>query len=671
MPALPDVPSVVRFGPYEADLRSGELRKNRTTVRLQQRPFQLLAVLLENPGSLVTREELRHRLWAADTFVDFDNSLNTAITKLREALGDTADEHRYIETLARRGYRFVATVSEEIATDPAGRMVELPLVVPPRSQEVPAVPTASESKGRSTVARWLFLTAVAVVGGLLFWGTRRLNRSVAAPPNRVMLAVLPFDNLSPDVGQDYFSDGLTEEIITDLGRFNPARLGVIARNSIMLYKGKAVPVGKVGQDLGVQYVVEGSVRRYGGRARVSAQLIRVSDQTHLWAQNYEYELGDILKLQAEVSSAIAREVRVELVPVRQARLGSSYTVNSDAYDAYVRGRYYWNQRTQESLAKSLEYFERAAALDPNYAPAYAGIADSYGVLAGMEFERPETAFPKAKAAALKALELDESLAEAHVSLASVFAYYWDWAAAEREFRRALELNPNYATAHQWYSEYLSNVGRLQEAVGEMSRARELDPLSPNIAASLALAYSLAGDPRQGLAAARKAVEQYPDNHFAHWNVGFAYLHSGEYEQAILALNRALSLSYRAPYVLGLLGYTYAGAGRRKEALHLANELEQLATKGESVAFYRAMIYTALGDKEKAFRFLDVAIREHKHPIPVGLHDRMMFNSLRSDPRWAELVGKVFPHSRDIAKLLSVEQPVIHLCNLRPPYACTS
>jgi TolB-like protein/DNA-binding winged helix-turn-helix (wHTH) protein len=396
MAARPDVPSVVRFGAYEADLHSGELRKDGTTIRLQQKPFQLLTVLLENPGRLVTREELRRRLWDSDTFVDFDNSLNTAITKLREALGDTAEEHRYIETLARRGYRFVSTVGEEIGTPPAGRTAEPPLEAPPRPEEVPAVPSVSESKGRS-LARWVIVTA-ALAASLLFLGGRLLKRSVSPFPNRVMLAVLPFDNLSPDSG-DYFSDGLTEEIITDLGQLNPARLGVIARNSIMLYKGKAVPVGKVGQDLGVQYVVEGSVRRYGGRARVSAQLIRVSDQTHLWAQNYEYELGDILKLQAEVSSAIAREVRVELVPVRQARLGSSHTVNSDAYDAYVRGRYYWNQRTQEGLAKGLEYFERAAALDPNYAPAYAGIADSYGVLAGMEFERPETAFPKAKAAA--------------------------------------------------------------------------------------------------------------------------------------------------------------------------------------------------------------------------------------------------------------------------------
>lgn len=493
--------------------------------------------------------------------------------------------------------------------------------------------------GRTRVRKlaWPAVAAIVLIAVSVF-AYRVLHRPIS-PSGKLMLAVLPFDNLSAEAEHEYLSDGLTEELITDLGRLNPARLGVIARNSIMLYKGKRVAIRDVGSKLGVQYVLEGSVRKAGSRVRVSAQLIRTSDETHLWAKNYERNLEDILGLQAEVSQAIANEIQVELTPEEHARVAGSGRVNPEAYDAYIRGRYYWNLRTPEGLQEALQLFQTAASLAPDYAPAYTGISDSYNVLAGQNLADPASVYPKAYQAALKAMQLHDSLAEPHASLASILAsYHWDFPAAEREFRRAIELNPSYATAHQWYSELLVGQGRFPEALAEISDAQRLDPLSGIISGRVVMTYLFAHQPEQAVAAGRRTVELYPSFPYGRWALGLAYVHRGMYEDAITELKKGAALSARAPHIISVLAYVYAVTGRHAEAQELRRELQQRSSTGYVAAFHIALVYLGLGDKDKAFEFLTKAVENHQEPFPAAFHDALL-DPLRSDPRWTELEKK--------------------------------
>jgi TolB-like protein/DNA-binding winged helix-turn-helix (wHTH) protein len=429
---------LVRFGAFELDLRAGELRKQGLKVKLQERPLQILALLLENPGELVTREELRRHLWAADTFVDFDHSVNTAINKLRDALGDSAENPRFIETLPRHGYRFIGAVD-------SGAEV--------RNGRESAMPPVRRER-----RRWLAVGAVAaiVVFGALFalnvGGLRgRLLSSVGAShgvplPKIESIAVLPFENLSGDPQQEYFADGMTEELITELGKIGGLR--VISRTSVMRYKGTKKPLPEIGRELNVDAIVEGTVRNSGGRVRITTNLLYAPTDRHLWAATYERDLRDVLSLQDEVARAVAGQIRIKVTPQENARLAATRPINPEAHRLCLLGRFYWNKRNEEGLKKANEQFQRAIEVDPTYAPAYAGLADSYLQLANNGLRPPNETMPKAKAAAQKALEIDPSLAQAHTSLAEVYKDYdWNWAASERDFQRAIQLNPNYATAH--------------------------------------------------------------------------------------------------------------------------------------------------------------------------------------------------------------------------------
>jgi TolB-like protein/DNA-binding winged helix-turn-helix (wHTH) protein/Flp pilus assembly protein TadD len=477
--------SVVRFGTYEVSFQSGEVRKAGLRIRIQQQPMKLLEILLERPAEVVTREELRGRIWPNESFGDFDQALNIAIAKLRSALGDSAENPRFIETLPKRGYRFIADVS---IVD-AGARTKRPeaeaegMLGTESGHQVQGVGLTIAPKRRLWPTRPVIVALVVGLSILAVW----VFRSHGGSPTVIRsLAVLPLDNLSGDASQDYFADGMTDELITDLAQISALR--VISRTSVMVYKGARKPLSEIARELNVDAVVEGTVLRSGERVRITAQLIQAPADKHLWAESYEGDLHDTLALQKEVASAIAGQIRIELTPKEQAGLKNAKVVNPEAYEAYLKGRYFWNRRTADGLKRAVDYFDQAIQKDPNYAQAYAGLADSYDLLGDWEYGvlAPNEAYPKAKAAAVKALELDNTLGEAHASLAfSLDVFDWDWGSAEREFRRAIALNPGYATAHHWYAWHLSEMGRNSEAIAEMRKAENLDPLSLIISADMA------------------------------------------------------------------------------------------------------------------------------------------------------------------------------------------
>jgi TolB-like protein/DNA-binding winged helix-turn-helix (wHTH) protein len=444
--------SAFQFGVFELDLKAGELRKQGIKVKLQEQPFQVLATLLEHAGEVVTKDELQQQIWAADTFVDFDHGLHSAITRLREALGDSSESPRFIETIPRRGYRFVAP---------------LKLIGSPTESGVADGKDRLWTFGGSVLAGLLggalLLGAVLTLnlGGARRWLWRESNPAIRS------LAVLPLENLSGDPAEDYFADGMTDALIADLSKISALR--VISRTSAMQYKGTKKRLPQIARELNVDGVVEGSVMRSGNRVRITAQLLQAGTDQHLWAEAYERDLGDVLKLQGEVAQTIAQQVRIQLTPQQKAQFGSALGVSPEAYEAYLRGRYFWNQRTEEGLGKSVGLFRHAIDIDPNFPLPYAGLADSYLLLGDFGFLAPDEAYPKAKAEALKALRLDDHLAEGHAALAMVaLEYDWDWVNAEREFRLAIEANPSYATGHQWYAEYLTTLGRSEEAINQVN-----------------------------------------------------------------------------------------------------------------------------------------------------------------------------------------------------------
>ncbi len=572
----------VRFGAFEVDLRAGEVRKRGLKIKLQEKPFQILAMLLERPGEIVTREELRKKLWPADTFVDFDHSLNTGINKIREALRDSADNPRFVETLARRGYRFVAPVDE--------------------------LGQASRPRPKP-------------------------------PAEKIRLAVLPFHNLSADPEQEYFSEGMTEEMIAHLGRLHPQRLGVIAGNSAMRYKHTDRGIDQIGHELGVDYILAGSVRRAADRVRITAQLIQVSDQTHLWAEIYERQLADVLAIQSDVAGRIARSLTVELLPAQQAALARASTTNSEAYEAYLKGRYHWNKRTEEGLKKAIEYFEQATAKDPEYALAYAGLAECLSVLGWYSLHPPKESVPIAKAAATKALEIDNKLAEAHTSLASAKMYYdWDWLGAEREFKLALELNPNYATAHHWYGDYLVMMGRFAEASTELERAHELDPLSLIINKTTGDPFYYGRQYDQAIEHFRKIIEAEPNFYVTHIFLGWAYEQKGQFPEAIAEFETASRLD-DSPVILAALGRAYAVSGKRGEAQKVLEELKELSQRRYVSPYLMAIIYTGLRKKDQAFEWLEEAYQDRSDWL-AWLKVDPRLDSLRSDPRFTDLLGRV-------------------------------
>lgn len=525
----------VQFGPFAADLRTGELFKSGIRIKLQDRPFAILAMLLENPGEVITRNEIRARLWPEGTFVDFDHNISSAVGKLRSALADTAESPRYIETVGR-GYRFVAEIAG--GTRQAAESTPWPAEILAGSEVIPVHAAAVRFR---RLWPWLVFAACVVVGvgSVAYWTWSRGRPELPAAPARIMLAVLPFDNLTGDPGQDYLSDGLTEEMITQLGSVDSNHLGVIARTSVMRYKNSRVPLGQVGSDLGVQYVLEGSVRREADNLRITAQLIQVRDQTHVWAREYNRELKDLLNLQSEIAQEVSPEIRTAVGDIKPKASAPLPPAEHDyeAYEMYLKGEYFLGKRTVPDFRKAIAYFRKATDRDPDYARAYAGLADCYALLGGYS-SLPQVDFvAKARAAALQALEIDEQLPEAHTALAVIVQNYdWDWQTAEEGFRRAIALNPNYATAHHWYAEHLMWRGRFQQALDESEKARLLDPLSLIVAADRGaiLYYSRQYDP--AIRQFRSVLDLDPSFSKATM-IMYAYVEKGMFQQALATAAR--------------------------------------------------------------------------------------------------------------------------------------
>jgi TolB-like protein/DNA-binding winged helix-turn-helix (wHTH) protein/Flp pilus assembly protein TadD len=631
--ALPDR---VRFGVFEVDLRSSELRKEGVKIKLHHQPFQVLVMLLEHPGEVVTREELQRKLWTSDTFVDFEVGLNTAIKKLRQALHDSAESSRYVETLPRRGYRFIAPVEEipnsqaELA---AGRYK------PPTEQERSAPsPTVVAKSAVWWRRRWRLggAAAVVILAAMLVWfnpwGWRQWLWARGARPQIRSIAVLPLENLSGDPGQEYFTDGMTDALITDLAQIRS--LKVISRTSVMRYKGTRKPLSEIAKELNVDGIVEGTMIRSSERLRVDAQLIEANSDRHFWARSYERKPGDAVALQNDLARAIANEIQAELTPQEQTHLLRTESVDPQTYELYLRGRYFWNKRTDVSLQKSIDYFQQAIQRDPKYAPAYAAMAEAYAIRFDLP---PAESSSKSEAAARAALELDDTSAEAHSALAAnLYAYDWDWAGAEKEFKRALALNPNYAIAHQWYAQYLLTMGRQDSAIEELKRAQELDPVSLVIAG---------GSGRYGkqydliIENNRKKLELDPNFPGAYTGLGRAYALKGMYREAIAAYQKARDLSGEAPNVLSGLGYTYGICDKRAEAVRILGELKGLSKHKYVSPYYIAKVYVGLGEKDLAFDWLQKAVADHSIPLP-GLKTAEELASLRFDPRYAELLRRI-------------------------------
>jgi TolB-like protein/DNA-binding winged helix-turn-helix (wHTH) protein/Tfp pilus assembly protein PilF len=633
------VASRLRFGVFELDLRSGELRKHGLLVRLQEQPFQVLTMLVENPGEVVTREDLQKKLWPANTFVDFDHGLNKAINKIRDALGDSAESPRFVETVARRGYRFLAEVKGA-----HGIPVRSELVAPvhPSTGTRPSLPLESDTRENHLPSlAWKILVPVLLVliAAFAVWKFHFRN---ASPPSIRSLAVLPLESLSADASQDYFADGMTDELITDLSQISALR--VISRTSVMPYKhaGKSLP--QIARELDVDAVVEGTVLRSGDRVRITAQLIQANADKHLWAASYEGDVRDTLALQNQVARSIAEQIRISLSPQEQAVLKSAKVVNPEAYEAYLKGRYFWNKRTSDSLKTAVDYFNQAIAKDPNYAQAYTGLADTYALLGDWQYAvlTPKEAFPKAKAAAIKALELDSSLSEAHNSLAFCFdAFDWDFESAGKEFRRAIELNPGYATAHHWYAWHLSLMGQYDDAIAEMRKAKNLDPLSLIINSDLAELLVIAHFYDESIIQSRKTIGMDPNFALAHNQLAQAYLQKHMYAEAVPELQKAVQLSNGSPTCIANLARAFAASGKTSEALKLLDDLKKNSNRNYSDASEIAVIYAALGDSDHAMNWLEKGFEERFNP---GVLSRPGFDPLRSDPRFQDLVRLIgLPH----------------------------
>ncbi|HTU48632.1 MAG TPA: tetratricopeptide repeat protein [Bryobacteraceae bacterium] len=625
----------VVFEAYEVDFRTGELRKHGVRIRLQAQPLRVLEMLMERRGNVVTREELKGKLWPADTFGDFDHGLNKAVNKIREALADSALNPRYIETVARRGYRFIPLLTE---MDEPAKAVE------------PAVRDASGGNGNNqqpaekAAAPWSQPTylnwkiAGACLALLLAVFVAWNLHSTGPSSNIRSLAVLPLENLSSDVSQEYFADGMTDELITALATING--LKVISRTSVMLYKHARKPLPQIGRELKVDAVVEGTVLRSGEHVRITAQLIRATADEHIWSQSYEGDLSDTLQLQDKVARAIADRIRLKISAQERALLQKPKVVNPGAHDAYLKGRYFWNKRTEQGLRGAIAYFDEAIAKDPNYAPAYSGLADSYTLLASWEYgalNRNE-AFPKAKAAATRAVKLDDSLGEAHASLGLCLKLFdWNWRGAEAELSRAIELSPSYASAHQWYGWSLINGGQNNEGISELKKAEALDPLSLIISADLADALTVAHRYAESIQQSRKAIEMDPSFAIAHYQLGQALVQVRNYDEAIRELQQATELSRGNPMCTSQLGYAYASSGRRTQAFKILDDLKNGSKDKPSYAADIALVYAGLNEKDQAFVWLEKAYEERFNP---SILVRPAFDVLRSDPRFQDLLRRL-------------------------------
>jgi TolB-like protein/DNA-binding winged helix-turn-helix (wHTH) protein/Tfp pilus assembly protein PilF len=626
----------LRFGVFELDLQAGQLRKHSLRVRLQEQPFKVLVMLLERQGDVVTREELQKKLWPADTFVDFDHGLNKAINKVRDALGDSAENPRFVETVSRRGYRFLAEVKVTgVPIRGTGLANQRQSGADARELHDPPSNTLMLKHRLSFAWKMSVFVLLLLLVSLGAWKLYFSNR-----PSPVIrsLAVLPLESLSSDASQDYFADGMTDELITDLGQISALR--VISRTSVMAYKHARKPLPQIARELNVDAVVEGTVLRSGDQVRITAQLIEAATDKHLWAQSYEGELRNALSLQNNVAKAIADEIRINLNPQEQAALKKVTVVDPEAYESYLKGRYFWNKRTADGLSKAIDYFNEAIKRKPDYAQAYAGLADSYALAGDWKYGvlDPKEAYPKAKAAAAKAIALDGTLGEAHISLAFCLENFdWDSESAGREFTRGIELSPRYAIGHEWYGWHLAALGRHDEAIAEVDKAASLDPLSPSIGADLAEELLVAHRFDEAIKQIRKTIILEPFFGPAHYVLGQALVQKHNYNEAIAELQKAIELSPGSTAFTANLAYAYAVSGMRDEAAKKLDDMKNRSPQAFSNAPEIAMVYIGLDQKDQAMAWLEKGFAERFSPWVLM---RPCFDPLRSDPDFEDLVRRM-------------------------------
>jgi TolB-like protein/DNA-binding winged helix-turn-helix (wHTH) protein/Flp pilus assembly protein TadD len=613
-----------KFGAFEADPRSGELVKNGRRVRLQEQPFQLLSALLERPGELVTREELRTLLWP-QTVVDYDHGLNKAVSKIREALGDSAESPRFVETVARRGYRFLADVTVVID----GSVAREP--DPPAPLAVPrAGPVVGRWRGLAASICLMLLLAAALLAWLSLWhqGAQAIHS----------LAVLPLVDTSEDPSQDFFADGMTGELITELGKVDALR--VISRTSAMTYKGVHKSLATIARELNVDAVIEGSVMRAGGRVRITAQLIHATDDSRVWADSYEGDVRDALTLQVKVARAVAGQVRATLNHGEHAAFDKVRSIDPLAYEDYLKGRYFLNKRTGDGLRAAIRYFREAVEIDRSYAEAHSGLADAYALAGDWEYGVLSTteAFSKATAEASRALELDGTLGEAHTSLAFALDLYgWDWDVAGSEYEAAIRLNPSYATAHHWHAWHLMLMGKATEALQEFTQAQSLDPLSLIIGADIADALCIVHDFDAAVAQSRKTLELDPRFAVGHYELGQALVQLGRFDEAIAEFRKAIEISGHSSVFDSNLAYVYAVSGRKDDAVRIAAEMAAQGDIYPSAQANIALIYAGLGDREAALDWLDKAYAIRFNP---SILLRPAFDPLRRDARFRDLMHRI-------------------------------
>ncbi len=642
---MQETQTIFRFGPFELRPRTRELFKGKTKLKLRPQPFQILEILLKHPGELVTREELRFRVWAADTHVDFEHGLNASVKELRGVLSDSAIKPRYIETLPKLGYRIIVPVAvEEPRLEPASNAPAIPAGTVEAGEALAAIRhgwmAVVARMGRWPAVAGILGLLILALGGYAQWS--RLRERQVRNVGRLMLAVLPFENLAGDEEQDYFSDGLTEEMISQLGGLDPQRLGVIARTSVMQYRKSQEPLEQIGRELGVQYVLEGSVRREAEKVRVSAQLIQVKDQSRVWSQQYDREVTGMLALQGQIAREIADQIEVTIVDQRHFETANGAPLSHEtyeAYDLYLKGRYFLNKRTPQGFERAVQCFQQAVEKDAKYARGYAGLADSYALMSNYNVGPENELMPKARAGALKALQLDEQLAEAHTSLALISENYdWDWEQAEKEFKRAIELDPNYATAHHWYAEHLAYRGRFEEAFSEIERARKLDPLSLIIAADdgAILYYSRQYD--RAIERLRSTQDMDPDFPRARMII-YAYTESGRLAEALAEIEKWRTFD-DTPYAWAVETFAYGRSGKPKEAQEALAKLEESARKGhqEPTVMY-VIAYAGMEQKDRAFSWLNKAVKVHSSVL-MSLKVDPIYDPLRSDPRFEEILRRV-------------------------------
>ena len=624
------------FGPYRLDTQKRQLWRGGEPVPLTAKATEILVLLVGRDGEIVSKDDLMKALWP-DSYVEEAN-LTQNVFLLRKALGETAQDRNYIVTVPGKGYRFAAEVSE--AAPPSSGQPDEALPVDPD----PALLAAATSRRAITSRRlWVAAALLGLVFTSIYLLSRRTRPQSQPAPRRVVVAVLPFANLTGDPGQDYFIDGLTAEMIVQLGRFDPQRLGVISRSAVMSYKEGKQQVQRIAGELGVEYVLEGNVRRDADKVRITAELIQVRDQTHLWAREYDREPTRLLDLQAEIARSVADEVQVTLgenKKIQPAHQSITDPQTAKAQELYFKGRYFWNKRTAQGFQHALDLFQQAIAADPNYARAYAGMADCYLLMSSYMMVSPQNYVPKARASALQALQLDPQLAEAHTSLALLAENYdWDWQTADKEFRRAIELDPDYATSHQWYAEYLSFKGRFEEALSESERARQLDPLSLIIATDHASILYFAGQYAKAAEQIGTVLEMEPGFPRARGIMIKAYVEDRRFAEAFRAVDQWRAVD-NSPWPWEMQAYIFGSMGERQKARAALAQAERI-NHGQRMSemLMEIEVDARSNDRDRAFAWLERAYSLRSNAL-LALKVDHQFDPLHDDPRFQGLVRRI-------------------------------